>query len=414
MENRPYRILQPSFCYSKSPSMLEQLSVLAPDPILGLAAACRADPNPHKIDLTVGIYMDQTGICPVFEAVKKAQRQLIDEEVTKAYLPAAGDPAYLNGMKTLVFGDELVGDGTHITAVQTPGGCGALRIASEVLAAASPDATVWISNPTWPVHIPLMGSVGLKFATYSYYDPRSHGVDFEQMVSDLKSAKSDDVVLLHGCCHNPCGADLTLEQWSILADMALEQGFTVLIDLAYQGMGSGLVEDVQGLRLMASRLGELIVAASCSKNLGLYRERTGVALFFGRDTQSAAATQSHGLGAARRVYSMPPAHGALLAGRVLSDPELRSSWERELEHVCGRMISLRRQLSEKLSAKTDQDFSFIAGEKGMFSFLGLSVEQAKGLRQTHGLYMLDSSRINVAALNGDNMDKVVAAVASAL
>jgi aspartate aminotransferase len=394
--------------------MLEQLSVLAPDPILGLAAVCRADPNPHKIDLTVGIYMDETGICPVFEAVKKAQRQLIDEEVTKAYLPAAGDPAYLNGMKTLVFGDELVGDGTHITAVQTPGGCGALRIASEVLAAASPDATVWISNPTWPVHIPLMGSVGLKFATYSYYDPRSHGVDFEQMVNDLESAKSDDVVLLHGCCHNPCGADLTLEQWSILADMALEQGFTVLIDLAYQGMGSGLVEDVQGLRLMASRLGELIVAASCSKNLGLYRERTGVALFFGRDTQSAAATQSHGLGAARRVYSMPPAHGALLAGRVLSDPELRSSWERELEHVCGRMISLRRQLSEKLSAKTDQDFSFIAGEKGMFSFLGLSVEQAKGLRQTHGLYMLDSSRINVAALNADNMDKVVAAVASAL
>jgi aspartate aminotransferase len=358
--------------------------------------------------------MDETGICPVFESVKKAQHQLIDEEVTKAYLPAAGDPAYLSGMKTLVFGDELVGDGTHITAVQTPGGCGALRIASEVLAAASPDATVWISNPTWPVHIPLMGSVGLKFATYSYYDPRSHGVDFELMVNDLKSAKSDDVVLLHGCCHNPCGADLTLEQWSILADMALEQGFTVLIDLAYQGMGSGLVEDVQGLRLMASRLGELIVAASCSKNLGLYRERTGVALFFGRDTQSAAATQSHGLGAARRVYSMPPAHGALLAGRVLSDPELRSSWERELEHVCGRMISLRRQLSEKLSAKTDQDFSFIAGEKGMFSFLGLSVEQAKGLRQTHGLYMLDSSRINVAALNADNMDKVVAAVASAL
>jgi len=234
------------------------------------------------------------------------------------------------------------------------------------------------------------------------------------MVNDLKSAKSDDVVLLHGCCHNPCGADLTLEQWSILADMALAQGFTVLIDLAYQGMGSSLVEDVQGLRLMASRLGELIVAASCSKNLGLYRERTGVALFFGRDTQSAAATQSHGLGAARRVYSMPPAHGALLAGRVLSDPELRSSWERELEHVCGRMISLRTQLSEKLSAKTDQDFSFIAGEKGMFSFLGLSVEQAKGLRQTHGLYMLDSSRINVAALNADNMDKVVAAVASAL
>ena len=272
--------------------MLEQLSVLPPDPILGLAAACRADPNPDKIDLTVGVYMDEDGICPVFEAVKQAQAALVAEEVTKAYLPAAGDMAYLTGMKTLVFGDDLAGDGSHITAVQTPGGCGALRIASEVLAAASPDATVWISNPTWPVHIPLMGSVGLKFATYSYYDPASHGVDFSGMVDDLKAAKPGDVVLLHGCCHNPSGADLTLEQWSVIADMAIAQGFTVLVDLAYQGMGQGLAEDVAGLRLLATRLGELIVAASCSKNLGLYRERTGVALFYGKDTQTAAATRA--------------------------------------------------------------------------------------------------------------------------
>ena len=394
--------------------MLEQLSVLPPDPILGLAAACRADPNPDKIDLTVGVYMDEDGICPVFEAVKQAQAALVAEEVTKAYLPAAGDMAYLTGMKTLVFGDDLAGDGSHITAVQTPGGCGALRIASEVLAAASPDATVWISNPTWPVHIPLMGSVGLKFATYSYYDPASHGVDFSGMIDDLKAAKPGDVVLLHGCCHNPSGADLTLEQWSVIADMAIAQGFTVLVDLAYQGMGQGLAKDVAGLRLLATRLGELIVAASCSKNLGLYRERTGAALFYGKDTQTAAATQSHGLGAARRVYSMPPAHGALLAGRVLSTPELRASWEAELSQICRRMISLRTQLSDKLSAKTDRDFSFIAKENGMFSFLGLSVEQAQGLRKERGLYMLDSSRINVAALNDRNMDIVVDAVASVL
>ena len=394
--------------------MLEQLSVLPPDPILGLAAACRADTNPNKIDLTVGVYMDESGVCPVFNAVKQAQIQLVSDEQTKAYLPAAGDAAYLSGMTSLVFGDELAGNGSHITAVQTPGGCGALRIASEVLAAASPSATVWISDPTWPVHIPLMGSVGLKFATYSYYNPRSHGVDFDRMASDLKAAVAGDIVLLHGCCHNPSGADLTLDQWSVIADMALEQGFTVLVDLAYQGMGSGLTEDVQGLRLLASRLGELIVAASCSKNLGLYRERTGVALFFGKDMQTAAATQSHGLGAARRVYSMPPAHGALLAGRVLTDPELRASWETELAQICGRMIALRTQLSTKLSEKTNQDFSFIASEKGMFSFLGLSVEQAQGLRKDPGIYMLDSSRINVAALNDRNMDIVVEAVASVL
>jgi aspartate aminotransferase len=259
-----------------------------------------------------------------------------------------------------------------------------------------------------------MGSVGLKFATYSYYDPVSHGVDFSNMVDDLKDAKSGDVVLLHGCCHNPSGADLTLEQWSVIADMAIEQGFTVLVDLAYQGMGHGLTEDVAGLRLLASRLGELIVAASCSKNLGLYRERTGVALFFGKDTQTAAATQSHGLGAARRVYSMPPAHGALLAGRVLSTPAFRSSWEAELSQICRRMISLRTELSNRLSAKTGQDFSFIARENGMFSFLGLSTEQAQSLRKDRGLYMLDSSRINVAALNDHNMDIVVDAVASVL
>jgi aspartate aminotransferase len=394
--------------------MLSTLSVLPPDPILGLAATCRADTNPDKIDLTVGIYMDENGICPVFEAVQMAQRALIAEEVTKAYLPAAGDQMFLDQMKGLVFGDELVGDGQHITAIQTPGGCGAIRIASEVLAEASPDATVWVSNPTWPVHIPLLGSVGLKFATYRYYDPASHGVDFEVMVDDLKGARAGDIVLLHGCCHNPSGADLTLDQWSAIADLAESQGFTVLIDLAYLGMGKDLEVDAAGLRLMASRLGEVIVAASCSKNLGLYRERTGTALFFGRNSQTAAATQSHGLGAARRVYSMPPAHGALLAGRVLSDPELRASWEAELANICARMNLLRNTFSERLTARTDRDFAFISRENGMFSFLGLSVEQAQSLRASRGLYMLDSSRINVAALNDHNMDLVVEAVASVL
>ena len=394
--------------------MLSTLSVLPPDPILGLAATCRADTNPDKIDLTVGIYMDENGICPVFEAVQIAQQALIAEEVTKAYLPAAGDQVFLDQMKGLVFGDELVGDGQHITAIQTPGGCGAIRIASEVLAAASPDATVWVSNPTWPVHIPLLGSVGLKFATYRYYDPASHGVDFEAMVDDLKGARAGDIVLLHGCCHNPSGADLTLDQWSAIADLAELQGFTVLIDLAYLGMGKDLEVDAAGLRLMASRLGEVIVAASCSKNLGLYRERTGAALLFGRNSQTAAATHSHGLGAARRVYSMPPAHGALLAGRVLSDPDLRASWEAELAGICARMNMLRNTFSERLTARTDQDFGFISRENGMFSFLGLSVEQAQSLRASRGLYMLDSSRINVAALNDHNMDIVVEAVASVL
>ncbi|HAB77249.1 MAG TPA: aromatic amino acid aminotransferase [Gammaproteobacteria bacterium] len=392
-----------------------QLDLAPADPILGLTETFKADTHPDKINLGVGVYQDATGQTPILEAVKQAERRLLETETSKSYLSIPGVPEVASHTQELLFGEghAIIREGRAKTA-QTPGGTGALRVAADFLQRARPQATVWLSNPSWANHRTIFEAAGFPVKDYRYYDRASQGLNGEGFMADLEGVADGDVLILHGCCHNPCGADLTLEQWSILADMALEQGFTVLIDLAYQGMGSGLVEDVQGLRLMASRLGELIVAASCSKNLGLYRERTGVALFFGRDTQSAAATQSHGLGAARRVYSMPPAHGALLAGRVLSDPELRSSWERELEHVCGRMISLRRQLSEKLSAKTDQDFSFIAGEKGMFSFLGLSVEQAKGLRQTHGLYMLDSSRINVAALNADNMDKVVAAVASAL
>ncbi|TXS89551.1 aspartate/tyrosine/aromatic aminotransferase [Parahaliea maris] len=395
--------------------MLDQLPLLPADPILGLAAAARADSNPDKVDLTVGIYMDEAGVCPVFEAVQLAQRALIDEETTKAYMPAAGDPAFNTGIQKLVFGADnpalLAG---RVSSIQAPGGCGALRIGAEVIAAAAPGARVWVSDPTWPVHIPLLGSVGLRFETYRYYEPASHGVDFDGMLEDLKQAKAGDVVLLHGCCHNPCGADLSIEQWGVIADMAEAQGFLPFIDIAYQGLGDGLEQDAAGLRLLASRLPEMIVAASCSKNMGLYRERTGATLFLCRDSASAEALVSQAQVAARRVYSMPPAHGAIIAGRILSDAALRANWQAELEAMCQRINGLRSELRSKLESETDRDFGFIEREKGMFSFLGLSKEQAQKLRAEHSVYMLDSSRINVAGVNARNIDTLARAVGQVL
>ncbi|MEM8564402.1 MAG: amino acid aminotransferase [Pseudomonadota bacterium] len=395
--------------------MLDTLEALPLDPILGLVAACRADPNPDKVDLTVGIYMDEQGLCPVFAAVKEAQQVLISEETTKAYMPPAGDEAFNKGMRELVFGPgNAVIEAERVGNVQAPGGCGALRIAAEIVRAAQPDATVWVSDPSWPIHFPLLGSSGLKIQSYRYYDAVSHSVDFDAMTADLRQAKASDVVLLHGCCHNPCGADLSLEQWGVLSGMAEAQGFLPLVDIAYQGLGQNLDADAAGLRLLAARLPEMVVAASCSKNMGLYRERVGNVMFMCKDPGSARALVSQALVAARRIYSMPPAHGALLAGRILSSATLTTSWQAELANMCERMNGLRANLRERLEAKSGRDFGFIERENGMFSFLGLDPSQTLKLRQDHAVYMLDSSRINVAGINSRNLDYLVDAVVAVL
>jgi len=395
--------------------MFDHLPILPPDSILGLAAACRADTNPNKVDLTIGIYMDEAGLCPVFDAVKQAQRALVDEEITKAYIPPQGDQAFLDGMTDLILGADLLASRKGaVAAVQTPGGCGAVRLGAEVLKASNAGGKVWVSDPTWPVHLPLIGSVGLELTQYRYYDPGTHGVNFQGMVDDLTGARKGDIVLFHGCCHNPSGADLNAEQWQVVAQMAAEQGFTPMIDLAYQGFGDGLEQDVFGLRALVDNTPEVVIAASCSKNMGLYRERTGLAIFVGQDARAAQATGSQATAAARRIYSMPPAHGAIIAGRILSDAKLRQEWQAELTAMCRRINSLRVDFGGRLQAATGRDFGFIAKEKGMFSFLGLSKEQALQLRSDKGLYMLDSSRINVASLNSSNLDKVVDAVVSVL
>jgi aspartate aminotransferase len=349
----------------------------------------------------------------VFEAVQQAQHRLDQQETTKAYLPPAGDAAFNEGIRRLTLGDDSAAlrDG-RVTSIQTPGGCGALRIGAEIVHAAAPDARVWVSDPTWPVHIPLVGSVGLQFQTYRYYDSASHGVDFDGMVQDLRAARAGDVVLLHGCCHNPCGADLSLAQWQKLADMAQQQGFVPFVDIAYQGLGDGLDADAAGLRTLVAQLPEVIIAASCSKNLGLYRERTGAAVFVCPDERSATAVLSQAAVAARRVYSMPPAHGAILAGMVFSDDALRAQWQQELAGMCDRINGLRTRLRGELERLTGDDYGFIEAEKGMFSFLGLTPEQARRLREEHSVYMLDSSRINVAGINERNLAYLASAIAA--
>jgi aspartate aminotransferase len=259
-----------------------------------------------------------------------------------------------------------------------------------------------------------MGSVGLQFKTYRYYSTEMKGLDFDAMISDLQEARSGDVVLLHGCCHNPSGVDPTKEQWATLAELLAERQLLPMIDFAYQGMGAGLDEDAAGIRTVLERVPEMIIAVSSSKNIGLYRERAGAVVFVGGDARAAEAMASQAVSAARRVYSMPPAHGALLAGRVLSSPALRSSWQRELGQICERINGLRGQFRDALTTATGQDFGFIGTEHGMFSFLGLSVEQAQRLREEQSVYMLDSSRINIAGLNANNLGRVVEAVAAVL
>ncbi len=395
--------------------MFEKLERLPEDPILGLSAVCTADPNPDKVDLTVGVYKDESGQTPVFEAVRLAQQALTETELSKSYIAQVGDPDFNRGLRELLLGpDNAVLASGRVSSVQTPGGCGGLRIGAELVKAANPAARVWVSTPTWPNHVPLIGSVGLEFCEYRYYDPVSHGVDFAGMMEDLAGASAGDVLLLHGCCHNPCGADLAPEQWEAVATLAAERGLVPFIDIAYQGLGDGLDQDAWGLRHMVDNLPEVVIAASCSKNLGLYRERTGATVFVGRDADSAEALCSQGMKAARKIYSMPPAHGALLAGRVLTDDSLGEMWRTELAGMCERINGVRSLLDEKLSAASGQDFSFIRREKGMFSFLGLTKDQVDRLREEFSVYMVGSSRITVAGVNHSNIDYLSESVAKVL
>ena len=396
--------------------MFENLQQLPADPILGLMTAFREDSNPNKIDLGVGVYKTEQGHTPVLTSVKEAERELLELEQTKLYIGPAGAAEFGQSIETLIFGiNHPALTANRVATIQTPGGCGALRVAAELAKKSNPNATIWVSDPTWGNHIPLLGDAGLHIQTYPYYDKTSHGVNFEAMLQTLKQAKKGDLVLLHGCCHNPSGADLSQAQWRSITQLANEQGFTPFIDIAYQGFGSGMDEDAYGVRLMAEQLPELIIASSCSKNFGIYRERVGSVLIVSENNQQAQACASQLSRIVRGIYSMPPSHGAAVVAHILQTDQLRQQWLDEVEGMRARISSLRGQLLEQLQSKgVTNDFNFITQQSGMFSFLDISAEQVKRLRDEYSIYMTGDSRINVAGINSQNIDYFSSAIVSVL
>jgi aspartate aminotransferase len=396
--------------------VFETLKPLPPDAILGIMTLFRADPNPGKIDLSVGVYQDEQGRTPVLASVKTAEQAVLAKQESKTYVAIAGNAGFNKGVEEILYGkDHPALKAGRISTVQTPGGSGGLSIAGHLVARSKPNAKVYVSDPTWPNHQPLLKVSGLQLDTYPYYDYKKHRVDFEPMVARLDKASAGELVLIHGCCHNPCGADLSQDQWEALTQLCERRGLVPFIDIAYQGLAEGLDEDAFGVRLMAARLPEVVVVTSCSKNLGLYRERVGAASMVSANAEAAKLTAANAANVARGIYSMPPDHGAAIVAHILGDAKLRAQWVKELEEMRGRLNGLRKLLVDKLAArKTSMDFSFIAKERGMFSFLGITKEQVIRLREEFHVYMVESSRINVAGINHGNVDRVADSIAAVL
>ena len=391
--------------------MLTDLTPQPADKILALMEAFRADPRTDKIDLGVGVYKDAKGVTPVMRAIKTAERRLVEEQTTKSYVGLPGDPAYAAAMRDLILADSV--DPARVAAAATPGGTGAVRQALELLQYADAEATVWLSQPTWPNHPSIVKYVGVPMEEYRYLASDTPVVDFDGMMEDLKGVKKGDMVLLHGCCHNPTGANLTKDQWTVVCDHLEATGAVPFVDIAYQGFGDGLEEDAYGVRLLASRLPELVIAASCSKNFGIYRERAGILFAITPDGDSKGSAQKTLNFLNRQNYSFPPDHGARLVTMILEDPELRADWEEELEAMRTGMLALRKQLADELRQRTNSDrYDFIAEHRGMFSRLGCSPDEVEKLREEHGIYMVGDSRMNIAGLNSETVPKLAAAIAA--
>ncbi|AXV64688.1 MULTISPECIES: amino acid aminotransferase [Pseudoalteromonas] len=392
--------------------MFSELKPLPTDPILGLMAAFKQDTNPNKIDLGVGVYKDEQGNTPVLKAVKKAEAFRLENETSKSYIGLAGNLDYCQKMENLLLGEHPALLANRVRTAQAPGGTGALRVAAEFIKRCNKDATVWVTTPTWANHISLFEAAGLTVKEYPYYDYENKDLLFDEMINTLKQVPKGDVVLFHACCHNPSGMDLNAEQWSTVADLAVEVGFTPLIDIAYQGFGSSLEEDAAGLRKLAAAVDEMIICSSCSKNFGLYRERIGACSIIAKDAATADVSNSVLLSVVRSIYSMPPAHGADIVSTILSSTELTQMWHDELDEMRNRINGLRTLIKESLAAKgIAQDFSFIDRQNGMFSFLGINKEQIDRLQKDYSIYIVGSSRVNVAGISDTNIDYFANAVA---
>ncbi len=392
--------------------MLEALKAQPADKILALMAAYKADPRDTKVDLGVGVYKDASGNTPVMRAVKAAEKRILEDQSSKAYTGLAGDPEFGNAMIDLVLGDAVARD--RIAAVATPGGTGAIRQALELIKMAAPDATVWLSNPTWPNHPSIIKYLGMKMAEYRYFDNDTRGVDFAGLMEDLGTVPAGDVVLIHGCCHNPTGANLTADQLAEVITLLKSRGAIPMVDIAYQGFGDGLDDDAAATRKIASSFDEVLIAASCSKNFGIYRERTGILMAISATADAQPLTQQTLQFLNRQNYSFPPDHGARVVTTILNDPELRADWEAELEETRNGMLALRQQLADELKRLTNSDrFNFLADHRGMFSRLGTTPELVEKLRADHGIYMVGDSRMNIAGLNAKTVPILAKAIVDA-
>ncbi|HEY6662150.1 MAG TPA: amino acid aminotransferase [Sphingomicrobium sp.] len=386
---------------------LADLPPVESDSLLKLIALANADPRSDKIDVGVGVFRDAIGNTPILKVMKDAEQRLVDSQETKAYLGSAGDKRFAELLRPILLGEHA--EDERIAGLQTPGGCGALRLGFELIATANPGARVLVGTPTWPNHPPIISAVGLTQVDYPYYERGQGAIRFEDMLEALSRAEPGDVALLHGCCHNPTGADLNPVQWAEVADVCRERGLIPLVDIAYQGFGQGLDEDAAGLRGILSQCDEVIVAQSCDKNFSVYRDRVGC-LFVKTGSASGTATaMAHVFQRAREMWSMPPDHGAAAARIILDDPELRARWLVELAAMRDRINAVRQRI-----ASADPRLAFIGKQFGMFSMLPLSLEQVLKLREDHGIYMADSGRFNVVGLGDHEIDRFIAAVVEAL
>ena len=389
--------------------MLEQLQQQPPDKILALMQTFKEDPRANKLDLGIGVYKNENGQTPIINAVKKAEKILWEQETTKSYTKLTGDSDFQTVMKELIFSDCVSED--IISTAHTPGGTGAIRQAFELIRLASPNSKIWISNPTWPNHISILKFLNIPYSEYVYFDKKTCELNFDGMMESLKNTKPGDIILLHGCCHNPTGANLNNDQWKELQKFLCDNQLVPLIDLAYQGFGDGLDEDAYGVRLLAKKCKEVILAASCSKNFGIYRERTGI-LFTISENEKIKNISSNTLAFLNRQnFSFPPDHGGKLVTLILKNEELKSSWIKELNEMRLNMLDIRKSLAEELRKESQSNrFDFLETHRGMFSLLGATKDQVLNMREKHAIYMIEDSRVNIAGLNKKRLSKLAGAI----
>ena len=389
--------------------MFNSLQQQPADKILALMQVYKEDPRENKIDLGVGVYKDASGQTPIMQSIKQAEHMLWETQDTKSYVGLTGTPEFSETMIDLVLGDKF--DKNLTASAATPGGTGAVRQAFELGKMANPNLRVFVSDPTWPNHLSILKYLGIPVEPYRYFDTKTRAVDFSSMMTDLENAKEGDLILLHGCCHNPTGANLKAPEWDAVIELLLKSGATPMIDIAYQGFGDGLEEDASGVRKLVNSVPETIIAASCSKNFGIYRERTGLLIVVSHDKDARDLNQSTLAFLNRQNFSFPPDHGARLVTMVLSDAELKRSWMEELEAVRTSMLSLRTQLATELEKLSGSNrFGFLADHRGMFSRLGASPEQVNELRENHAVYMVGDSRLNIAGLNSKTVPVLAKAI----